>query len=73
MSAYSTPSVPIYVAYSFWSKSNFAKFDQVFSKIYQLLQSKINVTRIIMKYTFILYIVGVVNVDMFCYIDGQSL
>jgi hypothetical protein len=37
-----TPSVPNYVAYNFWSKSNFIKFDEVFSKIYNLLQYQIN-------------------------------
>jgi hypothetical protein len=41
----------------FLSKSNFVKFDQVFSKIYQLLQAEINFNRIVTKYIFILYIV----------------
>jgi hypothetical protein len=65
-----TPFVPIYVAYCFWSKSNVVKFDQVFSKIYQLLQFKINIIRIIINYTFLLCIVGIANINIFCYIHG---
>jgi hypothetical protein len=38
-----TPTVSNYVAYNFWSKLNFVKFDQVFSKVCNLLQYQINV------------------------------
>jgi hypothetical protein len=68
-----TPTVSNYVAYNFWSKLNFVKFDQVFSKVCNLLQYQINVIWIIMKYTFILYTFGIVHVGDFCYILGQSL
>jgi hypothetical protein len=40
-------------------------FDQVFSKIYELLQYQINDIRIIMKYTTILYIFGIANITIF--------
>jgi hypothetical protein len=68
-----TLSVSIYIAYNFWSKSNFVKFDYVFSKIYQLLWYQISIIRIIVKYTFILYIFGITDVDIFYYIHNQSL
>jgi hypothetical protein len=60
-----TPSVPNYVTYNFWSKSNFLKVDQMYSKKNQLLQCQINVITIIMKHTFILYTFGIVGV-IFC-------
>jgi hypothetical protein len=42
-----TPSVPNYVAYNFWSKSKFVKFDQIFNKIYNLFY---NIKSMFLKY-----------------------
>jgi hypothetical protein len=55
-----TPTVPNYVAYSLWSNSNLINFDQVYRKIYYLLQNQINIIRIIMRYTFTFYIFSIV-------------
>jgi hypothetical protein len=48
-------------------------FDQVFSKICNFLQYQVNVIKILMKYTSILYTFGIVYIGDFCYVLGQSL
>jgi hypothetical protein len=61
-----TLTVANYVAYNFWPKSNLVRFDQLYRKIYQILQYKINVVRIILEYTFILNITSFVDINIFC-------
>jgi hypothetical protein len=48
-----TPSIPKQDVYSFWSRSNFLKLGQLYSKMYWHLLSQISVFRTIMKYIFI--------------------
>jgi hypothetical protein len=54
-------------------KVNFVNFDYVYKKKYKNLQYKIDIIKIIMKNTFILYVFDIVRLYIFNNIFGQIL
>jgi hypothetical protein len=53
--------------------SNFVKFDYIYKKKYKHLQYKIDIVRIIIKNTFILYIFDIIRLYIFNNMFDQTL
>ena len=59
-----TLSLLKYNAYKFFQIQTFVNIDNACRKTYQHLERHINIVRLVMKCSFILYIFGIVDVDI---------
>jgi hypothetical protein len=58
------PSISMNKVYKFSQKSTFSKFDQCYIQKYEHLLYQTNINRFTLKYTFIMYLFNIIDIDI---------